>query len=113
MNSSKPTLVPRSGFQVTPPFQTSVETAPVLGKQGLGADVKRTSGRPLVDILEVAEMCADHGKRRHRHAGVGHAAHRVVKVGRVEDWNKGCRCRRNQRIGQQIIVEVLAIAAET
>jgi hypothetical protein len=83
-----------------------------LGKHGLGADVNRTSGRPLVDILEIAEMCADHGKRRHHQARIGHAAHCVVKVGRVEDRNKGCGGRGNQRISQQIIVEVLAIAAE-
>ena len=112
MNSSKLTLVPFQRFPDNAAVPDIGGDAPVLGKQGLGADVNRTTGRPLVDILEVAEMCADHRKRRHRQVHVGHAAHGVVEVGRVEDRNKGCGCRWNQRIGQQVIVEVLTIAAE-
>ena len=86
--------------------------APVLKKQTLGADMDRTDGRALVDVLEVAKTRADLRERRQRDVHVRHAAHGVIEVRRVEGWHEGYGRRWNQRIGKQVVIKVLTIAAE-
>ena len=83
-----------------------------MKEQPLGADVDRTAGRALVDVLEVAKTRADLREWRQREVYVRHAAQGVIEVGRVEYWDVRRRRRRNQRIGQQVVIKVLTIAAE-
>src|SRR5665213_3554313 len=86
--------------------------APELHQKAFRAFMDRAVRGSLHDDVRIVEAIADPRQRRQRQIQVGHAANRVEEMRRIEQRDERGRCRRYQWVGEQIVVEILAVAAK-